>query len=441
MPHKLAEHPKAVEWLQQFDGRRIHVARLLLDLLKLVPTAECERRIKQQIISICNETEGRLALFPVDRGLALEERQNQFYIRKFGGRSAKFEEAIVPNSEVGPKVIISEEELEKRPRRQRFSSAGRIGHILEALKGEFPRRISVGSTTDSMRAERVKHIVLVDDLISTGSSISNFWKFWATPSLRSWLSRGNCKLWIVAYAAHQEGIATVERKVPYVHRERLRFEVMLPSTDDLWPAPVLDLCEEYGRLTGKPGAARGFQGILSPIVFQYRCPNSTSSILWDSSRTKWKALFPNRNIPIELTDCFEIDGDQIRHAEVLWKSAQYRLALKLLDDLQNGRKNKDHQLALTLLGLLGRNIRLERLAPMMLLSDERITGLLEVISQLGLATPDGKITGFGKDLLKRSRGTFLVGNKYIQPNEEAISFYFPKQFRGVQGKSSEKGNP
>jgi RNA-directed DNA polymerase len=104
---------------------------------------------------------------------------------------------------------------------------------------------------------------------------------------------------------------------------------------------------------------------MSPVVFEYRCPNSTPSILWDSSGPSWKALFPNRSIPAELHDCFHGVDKSVRHAEELWKSAQYRLALKLLDDQEAKGRSPDYQNLLTLLGMLARGVSHSRGVPVL----------------------------------------------------------------------------
>jgi hypothetical protein len=422
MPQKLSEHPLATEWLKQFNGREVHVARFLLDLLKLVPTDEFERAMKKQISDICSETEDRIAIFPVDKGVALEERVLQFHLATFQrktGVDPVVNVPATPEQSAGPQIPS---------RRKRFSSADRIGHLLEAIKGAFPRRISVAPTINSMRAERVKHVVLVDDLVATGKSICDFWKAWAHPSLRSWLSRRQCRLWIVAYAGHAEGLVQVNKRITYLVDERFRLELKLPPTDALWPNAILSACSEYGLLTGKSGASRGFRGVMSPVVFQYRCPNSTAAILWDSSNRGWRGIFPNRSVPLGLHDCFDVDSESVRHAELLWNSAQYRLSLRLLEDLQTHGTCRTYQTLLTFLGLLARNYRRERLSTLMLLSDAKITELFQISAQLGLLTPEDCLTEFGKDLIERSRRTFLVQRKDIQPNQEAARFYFPKQF-------------
>ncbi len=434
MPQKLAEHPKAIEWLKQFNSRHVHIARFLLDLLKLVPTDEFERTIRMQISDICRETDGRIAVFPVDKGDALEERVLEFRLAK-ALRNASTD-PVANGQEIVKRIIEARIPL----RRNHFSSAHRIGHLLESIKGEFPRRISVAPTLSSMRAERVKHVVLIDDLVATGKSICEYWKAWASPSLRSWLSRGQCSLWIVAYAGHAEGLGEATKRLTYIADERIRLQVRLPPTCELWPDAILNACSDYGLRTGKSGASRGFRGVMSPIIFQYRCPNSTAAILWDSSNKGWRAIFPNRSIPLELLDCFDADSESTRHAEILWKSGQYQLALNILEDLKIHGRCRSYQILLTFLGLLARNFRREQLSKIMLLSDAKVAELFQASSQFGLLTSEGRLTEYGKDLLERSRRTFLVQRMRIQPNQEATQFYYPKQFLGVRRKSSERGD-
>jgi hypothetical protein len=428
----LSEQPMAKEWLCQFDARSVHAARMLLEFLKLVPTDEMERSLTSQLIALCDKTEGRIAVFPVDKDKALQNRRARF-------ERNKWLKKIAPQLGEDSKIEDIAAALTIPPhQRTRYTSAGRIGHVLESTKGLLPRRISVAPTLESMRAERVKEIVLVDDLIGSGKSISDYWKCFACPTILSWLSRKNCRIWLIAYAGHEEGIRRIESAVKFLSQPTIRIDLRLPAAKTLWPKAIVGLVREYGELTGRVGASCGFGNVMSPVVFQYRCPNSTPAILWDSSTHGWKGIFPNRTVPEEIQSCFRTTTSEGRHAELLWSSAQYKLALAYLESEPSRKKSEEHRLLMVVLGLLSRNISMERLSGLLLVGQAKLSEVLQLATELALITSDDRVTSFGADVLSRSRRTFITPPRLDVDKSDAWQYYFPHQFRGVRRKSSER---
>lgn len=203
----LSSTPAGIEWLQQFDAREVHVARLMLDLLKLVSFAEFEAAIIRMVGEICEETTGRVAIFSV-----------------------------------------SEPTDERRP-----GSDGRIDHLLMRLEGLYPKRIRVNQSIASMRAEKTKHMILVDDIIGSGRRFGTFWRRWSADkrSLNSWLSSKHCQLWVVAYAAYGRGVVSSRRKARNLRAKYVRCVIRLKREEarNLWPVPVRDLMEELADQT------------------------------------------------------------------------------------------------------------------------------------------------------------------------------------------------
>ena len=248
---KLSEHQLGVEWLRQFDAREVHVARLLLDTLKLVSFADFEHSIMQVVQGICAQTEGYIAVFSVDE-----------------------------------KVI----DADSRP-----GSAGRVAHILTSLQRVNSDRILVQPTADEMRSKKVDHVVLVEDFVASGGRVRDFWNAWASKHLKSWLSYGYCKLWVAGYAIHDCGLETICDRITYLKPERLCFEVRLKSQSGYWPTAVDELCERNAERTGLAYYPHGFGHIAAPIVFQHGCPDNCPAILWKNGKD-FRALFPQRVI-------------------------------------------------------------------------------------------------------------------------------------------------
>ena len=250
MAKQLEDAPTSVNWIRLFRPQHQPIARLMLQSLKLVSSSEFETAIAKNIATIHRSTGGPIAVFAVNKAFALARRKEELGLKP----------------DPSDKVIIS--------------SAGRTGSILTGVKRHLGNRILYNPTLDAMRKEKVKHVVLVDDLIGTGKSICDFWNAWAWRSLKSWLSSQHCKLWIAAYAGHQEGLGRIKKRVTYLDDDHIHLNIALLRQDRLWRPLIKELCVEYAPLTAKPGVALGFGDVMSPIVFQYGCPNNAPAILW-----------------------------------------------------------------------------------------------------------------------------------------------------------------
>jgi hypothetical protein len=207
------------------SARDIHIGRLMLDSLQLISLGQFESAIGNMVQKICDQTEGPVTIFPV------KER----------------EETRLP------------------------SSHGRLGHTLTNLERVNPARIRVCQSLESMRAERTKHIILVDDFVGTGTRVRTFWETWANNTFKSWLSFHWCQLWLVTYAAHTDGIENVLKRISYLSEPRILKEISISDRRAFWPEEVSKLCHQLGHRTSRPGVSNGFGNLMCPIVFQHGC--------------------------------------------------------------------------------------------------------------------------------------------------------------------------
>ncbi len=103
----------------------------------------------------------------------------------------------------------------------------------------------------------------------------------------------------------------------------------------------------------------------------------------------------------------------------------------------NGKKrSEEYLLLLTVLGLLLRGVTQANLAKIMTVEATRIERLLERTRELGLVGSDGFVTLFGRDVVERSRRSYLTAPALLPANYSRGLNYVPKQFRkqscGVQ---------
>ena len=393
----LEDHPRAVRWLRQFDSPDVPIARLFLRSLKLISHSEFERSLTELLSRFLGESKPPISIFPIRKPTKKRE--------------------------------------EGREKRIHFSSADRIGHFVENLERAHPNRIRVSPTINSMRAEKTDLIVLVDDIIGSGTRIFDYWSESVSASVKSWRSYKKCKLIIATYAAHPNGVLRIRNRIRcFRNRDSLIFCQRLPRRVRAWDQSVEDLCKRYGSRTSKPGVALGVGDVMTPIVFQHGCPNNAPVILWSGGRS-WEALFPNRSIPSELYGCFgEESGADA--SEILWRSGQYRLGLKILEAIETGNLESDQIKILSVLGLLLKNVRVDLIPSWLMFNRADFEKIMKKARGSYLIDDAYKVTSFGRDLVERFRRIRTSQDKLVHTNEEAERFYYPQQYKGVQRKSS-----
>jgi hypothetical protein len=394
---KLEDHPRAARWLRQFDDQDAPLARMVLRSLKLVSYDEFQSAIRDLLMSLHNKDKRRTALFP---------------LRKPQSRS-----------------------IEKKEKRFHYTSAEGIGYFLSSLERAYPKEFIVSPTISSMRAEKTNLIVFVDDIIGSGRRLLDYWRKSMNPSLKSWLSYKKCRLFVATYAAHPSGLLRIEQNIKYFHENKsLSFCLKLPKRPLAWDDDVEELCAWYSKRTKKSGIPLGFGAAMTPIVFQHGCPNTAPVILW-ASGDNWEGLFPNRAVLPELYECFaEHQGTD--SAEVLWSSGQYRLGLKILEAMETMSLNSLQLEMLTVLGLLLRGLKREKISDWALLAKSRIETIFKICRKAGLIDTADRVTSFGRDIVERFRRVRSSNEKTIPSNEAAQTSFFPVQYRGVQRKSS-----
>jgi len=174
----LEDTPQANDWLRQFDIVDQQVARQLLRRLDLVSQSDFDQRIQALVeIILARVPHENFALFTV--------------------------------SEPPPKTFE-----EDQARRVPGSSADRIKHIIENLNRVHGNRVRANPTVESMRQDRVRNVILVEDLIGTGNRITGFWRERAPKSVKSWISYGWTRLWVASYAVMDEGRNAMRRVLP-----------------------------------------------------------------------------------------------------------------------------------------------------------------------------------------------------------------------------------
>lgn len=392
----LRDIPQVESWLTQFEVPDLYVVEHMLRRLRYVSFEELEAWLHESVKGVLEEIEkndGRVAvaIFPVAKP----------FINKFN----KNKEEKLPND-----------------------SAGRIAHSLKNIERDLPGFVELSPRVESMRQKKVKHIIFVDDFVGTGNRFSDSWKTMVSPSVKSWCSRGWCKIWLITFAAHKSGLNRVVRKIRPLTLNQVRINLEIDKSFFLENESMKAVLQKYGAPLGRATQAMGYGGLASPVIFQYGCPNNVPLMFWlrpsRASRISWRPLFPNRSVSNDVYPLFGQDFAREALPEELWMAGHYRLALNALEQLSYYDEN--HQLMLVL-GLLAKGHGIAKIRNVMVLGDTEFDDVLRELKEGGLVSQDDVVTRFGKDVLARAAKPC----KMDVLTEKGANF-FPSSFLGFQ---------
>lgn len=412
---RFSDHPLCKEWVAQFQTREDKaMAAQLLNKLKRVSTREFETGLESVLIELQKSLNATLAVFPVSPPLAEEILG---YDQFNGG---------IPKTEDSQGRAIG--------RRRQYGSEDRVGHILAKLQERYKRpggpssRIECAPTLKQISSQKIKHIVLVDDVSGSGARIAKYWKKMPR-RIKRLLSLKRCELWIVLYAITPSGRKALELAIPNFPATDHLLTVMPESElTSILSKDLISLCVNYAKMHGFEASALGYRGSSCPIIFEHGCPNNSPIILW-SHRRSWMPLFPNRNIPTKLKLFFDDQGEE-RALEALWKANQKKMAVSLLDALE-GKKRlaAEDNLLLTILSLRLGNITDAEILRRLLMSTTEYSSILERAAQLGVYdSTSQQVSLLGKDLIVRFRERSI--SRLPQTIDTSSEPYYPTQCEG-----------
>lgn len=178
--------------------------------------------------------------------------------------------------------------------RARVGSEGLVAFLASQQKEAWPKIFMNHPGPDLLRGKTAPagEIIVLTDFIGSGSRIRSMLdKFWAVPTVRSWVSRKLVKFRVVAAAATNSGLTKVRshRLRPEVISEWIA-PVVNWSTSFSWYFHWRQLMDGYGPLAGRGSGRYGFGDEAALIAFSYRIPNNTPAII-HQSENGWRALY------------------------------------------------------------------------------------------------------------------------------------------------------
>jgi hypothetical protein len=326
----------------------------------------------------------------------------------------------------------TEEDPDKSPKRIAGSSADLVRNMNENLARLYGPRVQAHPTVRSMRAQRIRNVVLVEDFVGTGKRLGTYMRDVMDGTLKSWISYKWTKLWIVSYGGLETGVRAVMRKGYGLTENRIRLATPAQKTGQFFTPLMRDFCKRFAERTERGHIPLGFGNGAVGMIFEHSCPNNAPVILW-SKGYRYQPLFPSRGIPVELKSAFSQE-DVNRPSNVLWDASQYRLALAMLHE-SNFERNKGSQWRLLL--MLG-------LASRAGWEDSRIAGILGIpiavvqtqrfgAYRLGvLDVQTHELTPFGRGLLERIRAASRKEREQRKRTQRSLGeTYYPLSCAGL----------
>lgn len=393
---ELRDLPKVRDWLSQFEVPDVYLAEHMLRRIRYVGFEEFEAWLQSSVLRLLQEIlekDGRVAvaIFPVEKP----------FIHEF-----------------------NKDKDEKSP----SDSAGRLAHSLKNLERDLPGYVELRPRVDSMRKQKVKHIIFVDDFVGTGERFIKSWRSTVPAAIKSWCSRGWCKVWFLTFAAHQSGLNKIVRSVRPITLRQIRVEVLVERSFFQETSGLRRVLGKYGAPLGSSRQVLGYGGLACPVIFQHGCPNNVPLIFWVQpsrrSRIKWNPLFPNRSVSSDVYPLFTEDLARQAMPEELWMAGHFDFALNVLEKID--RFKESHQLLLVL-GLLAKGHSVNGIRNTLVLTDAEFNALLDELRVGGLIDANDVVTRYGFDVVARAskprKKSALIG--------EEINFY-PSSFLGFQ---------
>lgn len=365
-PAKIDASSEIQDWLSQFPEGQKTTAKLLLSRLQFVSRDVYSAWLQRVVAELPS---GKIyALYSV----------------------RKLVEGLPLWNEVG--------EIVARPG-DSLGSEDLVYSLVANLARANPQTLLDHSSLVELRSKQVHNYLLIDDSIGSGDRVAGFINAMLShPTFLSWWSFGFIKIHVVSFARPREAEAKIIAKIKGSDHGMRKFRKsskvdftseMVYETDWLegrWGEnyqQVIQLCRSQTKI---PKWARlGYGEVLANIVFYHSVPNNLPGSLWFTNE-KWQGLMLGRTVPDWLLTLF--DQPPLVASE--------------------GATSKSDEV-IQLLALVKRGVRSSRsIAARLSVDHKYAAGLIGSAQEMGLLTPQVRLTTAGLDRLKQADSTFAL---------------------------------
>ena len=400
---KLSEHPLSQAWLAQFNSVADKtLAATMLDKLILVSQSEFEDALRQSVDALQQKLGEDIAVLPV---CDPEGLQNQAALPFSGG--------------------------------QDYGSEDRVKHVLKHMERSNPHvktSVDLGwanrNPASRCHAPKIKHFVLVDDVCGSGNRIVEYWKKVVPKRIKRLLSAKTHCLWIVCYAATEQGKQAVFKTMPNFPHANFIQTIEIGTHKAVFTSEELALCKKYAVDLGWTISPLGYKNRPIPMVFAHGCSNNVPAILIYKKMNKWQPLFENRAIPPEMSELFG-QFNSVRGVERLNQANQSSLALALVDALTSYKRLPiELYQTLIFLGLKLRGMDADNIARQLLVPIHTLDEISNRCLHAELLDSDG-VTEIGKELVQRFRNRMKARKtKVAERIDRNLMAYYPQECGG-----------
>ena len=359
-PAKIDASPEIQAWLSQFPEVQRTTAKLLLSHLQFVSRDAYSAWLPRVVSALpSGKTYALYSVRKLDDGSPLWNDEGDIVAR--------------PGDSLGSEDLV-------------YS-------LVANLTRANPQTLLDHSSLTELRDKKVHDYLLIDDSIGSGDRVSGFINAMLShPTFLSWWSFGLVKIHVVSFARPREAEAKIIAKIKGSDHGERKFRKsskveftseMVYETDWLegrWGEnhqQVIQLCRSQTKI--QKWARLGYGEVLANIVFYHSVPNNIPGVLWFTNE-KWQGLMSGRAMPDWLLTL--IDQTPLVASE--------------------GATSKSDEVA-QLLALIKRGVRSSRsIAARLGVDHKYAVGLLGGAQEMGLLTPQVRLTTAGLDILKHA---------------------------------------
>lgn len=196
-----------------------------------------------------------------------------------------------------------DQELEIVDDQQDAGSEHIVGQFLRDVARSHPDVITAPTSLADLRQHKVRHVVIVDDVIGSGNRIESYTRdLCGHPTMQSWRSLGYFGITVCVYASTRTGLTRIKR-LPQLQNVRCAIRCKT-IRDDLPPRlqpETIRICTDYARRTfrrkGGWTTPLGYRGAGTLLLFAHGAPNTSPAIFWQehgpsATGEQWSALAP-----------------------------------------------------------------------------------------------------------------------------------------------------
>lgn len=378
--NQIDSSPEIAAWLSQFKS------------------AEDRLTAKQMLLRLRFVSSDRLSLWlrqTLDE-FSTNEKYAIFAVRKLEGAEAAEKEDKEATQEKGKqrKVYFDEQGLPpQRPSGSQGSEDLINSVISNYLRGTpFSQVFFDHPSIEVMRSKKIRHLILMDDSIGSGSRIAEFINaMLANKTFRSWWSFGWLKITVLSYARNISAENLIYGQVgkkdrpyrKYRNKDKISFNSAYVYKSEWmqqnWGEKYEDIQQLCESATAVSKMFRlGYKNSFSNIIFLHSVPNNIPGVLYFSNPPRWNSLMPYRSMPQWLITLLA------RSVSTTADSLPYDLSAELKNLLQ----------------LIKSGIRAESTLALRLNLDVLYAGkLVEQAISLGLLTQQKRLTDYARETL------------------------------------------